>query len=177
MTRIAVIGNAGGGKSTLCRRLSKARELPHFAADVLQWRPGWQPVSKAEFEAIHSSLLTRETWIIDGFGPWEEIEKRFDRADTIIFVDHSLWRHYWWATKRQIASIFHGRADGPEGCPAANRFAVPLTWPLRGHPLPLGRVDLGSARHKPFSPGGRRCREAADEGTPRQRHAGQVNST
>lgn len=99
--------------------------MPHFAVDVLQWRPGWQPVSKAEFEAIHSSLLTRETWIIDGFGPWEEIEKRFDRADTIIFVDHSLWRHYWWATKRQIASIFHGRADGPEGCPM-----LPVTFRL-----------------------------------------------
>jgi adenylate kinase family enzyme len=40
MTRVAVIGNAGGGKSMLCRLLSDARKLPHFPVDIIQWRPG-----------------------------------------------------------------------------------------------------------------------------------------
>ena len=117
MTRVAVIGNAGGGKSTLCRALAQARGLPHFAVDKIQWRPGWQLVPDDEFARRHAALLERDAWIIDGFGPWREIEKRFDEADTIVFVDHPLWRHYWWAAKRQIAAIFRPRQDGPEGCP------------------------------------------------------------
>jgi adenylate kinase family enzyme len=117
MTRIAVIGNAGGGKSTLCRALSAARGLPYFPVDQIQWRPGWRLVPAAEFAAAHGALLARDTWIIDGFGPWDEVEKRFNAADTIIFVDLALWRHYWWAAKRQIVSVFWGRPDGPPGCP------------------------------------------------------------
>ncbi len=117
MTRVAVIGNAGGGKSTLCKQLSSARNLPYFAIDKMLWRPGWTPVLPEEFAAAHAAVLAQNTWIIDGFGPWQEIEKRFDLADTIILVDHPLWLHYWWATKRQIASLIRGRQDGPEGCP------------------------------------------------------------
>lgn len=117
MTRVAVIGNAGGGKSTLCRQLSSARKLPYFPVDKIQWRPGWRLVPDNEFATAHKGLLSKPAWIIDGFGPWAEIERRFELADTIIFVDHPLWLHYWWATKRQMACIFRSRTDGPEGCP------------------------------------------------------------
>ena len=127
MTRVAVIGNAGGGKSTLCRQLSVARGLPYFPIDRIQWRPGWELMPDHEFAAAHAALLAQRAWIIDGFGPWKEVEKRFDLADTIIFVDHPLWLHYWWATKRQIATVFRGRTDGPEGCPM-----LPVTFRLYG---------------------------------------------
>ncbi len=40
MTRVAIIGNAGGGKSTMARKLAAARGLPYFAVDKFQWRPG-----------------------------------------------------------------------------------------------------------------------------------------
>lgn len=43
MKRIAVIGNAGGGKSTLCRKLSKAKNIPLYPIDRIQWKPGWKP--------------------------------------------------------------------------------------------------------------------------------------
>lgn len=33
MEKIAVIGNAGGGKSTLCRALGAALQLPVYAID------------------------------------------------------------------------------------------------------------------------------------------------
>lgn len=125
MTRVAVIGNAAGGKSTLCRQLSAARQLPYFPIDQMQWRPGWKAVSPAEFAVAHAAVLARPTWIIDGFGPWPDVENRLDEADTIIFVDLPLWLHCWWATKRQIASFFSGRPDGPEGCPMW-RVTLPL---------------------------------------------------
>ena len=37
MKRVAVFGNAGGGKSTLARRLA---ELPLYPLDLIQFRPG-----------------------------------------------------------------------------------------------------------------------------------------
>jgi adenylate kinase family enzyme len=125
VTRVVVIGNAGGGKSTLCRQLSAAQQLPCFSIDQMMWRPGWKPAPRDEFSAMHAAVLERPAWIIDGFGPWQEIEKRMDLADTIILVDHPLWLHYWWATKRQIASFFKWSDDGLDGCP---RWAV--TVPL-----------------------------------------------
>jgi len=125
MLKVAVIGNAGGGKSTLSRHLSAVRSLPYFSIDVMQWRPGWRYVPEGEFVQAHAALLERDTWIIDGFGPWPEIEKRLDLADTIIVVDLPLWRHCWWAGKRQVRSIFLGRADMPEGC-----SVLPLTLRL-----------------------------------------------
>lgn len=117
MTRVAVIGNAGGGKSTLCWGLSSASGLPYFPVDKMQWKPGWEPASEREFKATHDEILSGDTWIIDGFGPWDTVEQRFRVADTIIFVDLPLWRHMWWATKRQVQSVIWGRPDGPEGCP------------------------------------------------------------
>ncbi|MEQ1936351.1 MAG: flagellar protein FlaR, partial [Fimbriimonadaceae bacterium] len=36
---------------------------------------------------------------------------------TIIFVDHPIWVHFWWAAERQIAAAKgEQRLGGPEGC-------------------------------------------------------------
>lgn len=125
MTRVVVIGNAGGGKSTLCRKLSQTQQLPLFPIDQIQWKPGWTPASYAEIKRQHDQILTGERWIIDGWGPFDLVEERCTAADTIIFVDHPLVVHYWWALKRQFACLFAPRPDGPEGCPM-----LPMTWPL-----------------------------------------------
>ena len=150
MKRVAVIGNAGGGKSTLCRKLSQARDLPLYPVDRMQWRPGWQPAAPEAVKQQHDQVLPLERWIIDGWGSFDLIEARFQAADTIIFVDHPLAVHYWWALKRQFACLFAPRPDGPEGCPM-----LPMTWPLlkmiwRIHhqlrPRLLGLVAQQSAR-------------------------------
>jgi adenylate kinase family enzyme len=125
MRRVAVIGNAGGGKSTMCRKLSKAQNIPLFPVDQIQWKPGWKPAPPEEVKLRHDQILQLDRWIIDGWGSFDLIESRFQAADTIIFVDHPLAVHYWWAIKRQFACIFAPRTDGPEGCPM-----LPMTWPL-----------------------------------------------
>ncbi len=102
-----------------------------------------------EFAIAHEALLARQAWIIDGFGPWREVEKRFDLADTIIFVDHPLWLHYWWATKRQIASVFRSRPDGPEGCPmwpATLRLYV-MMWQIHRDLRPKLLAAIEGRRH------------------------------
>ena len=41
MARIVIIGKAGGGKSTLARKMVERRELRHIEIDRLMRQPGW----------------------------------------------------------------------------------------------------------------------------------------
>ena len=125
MQRIAVIGNAGGGKSTLCTRLGQILDIPVHMIDKIQWKPGWIRESAGIFKQKHDPLIAQDCWIIDGWGPWEAIEARFQVADTIVFVDFPLYIHCWWLAKRQFMCLFRPRPDGPEGCPM-----LPMRWQL-----------------------------------------------
>ena len=128
MCRVAIIGNAGGGKSTLCRQIAEAHNLPVFAVDKFQWRPNWTPVPQEEVASEIQKVITRDRWLIDGWGPWETIEERFEKSDTIVIVDHRLVIHLWWATKRQIKALFLPKSvDKPKGC-----NLVPMTWKMYG---------------------------------------------
>lgn len=128
MQRIAIIGNAGGGKSLLARHLGDALDLPVFVVDSVQWRPGWTRTESAELTRTLDEWADESRWVIDGWGPWDSIERRFAAADTIIFVDLPITRHYWWAFKRQIEAALGRRADWPPpGC-----RALPITFRLFG---------------------------------------------
>jgi adenylate kinase family enzyme len=95
MTRVAIIGNAGGGKSTLGRRLAARYDLPLFSVDQVQWQPNWIPAPPEELARELDHIASGERWIIDGWGPWTSIEQRFNAADTIVFIDLPLWVHFW----------------------------------------------------------------------------------
>jgi adenylate kinase family enzyme len=102
MKRVAVFGNAGGGKSTLARRLAEITRLPLYVLDKLQFKDGGAAVPQDEYLELHRDLLAQETWIIDGYGDNTTIWERFGAADTLIYVDLSLPIHYWRVTKRLI---------------------------------------------------------------------------
>ena len=101
----------------MCRALSSVHALPYYAVDKIQWKPNWVRTPEPDFTNAHEALLSQQRWLIDGYGSWASVMRRVAAADTIIFVDHPIRVHFWWATKRQIKSIFVGRPDGPEGCP------------------------------------------------------------
>jgi adenylate kinase family enzyme len=117
MKRVAVIGNAGAGKSTLAKKLGRVLGIEVTHLDLLLWRPGWHTAPPAEFRAAYQAVLDREEWIIDGFVSLPSIEERLEQADTIVFPDYPLWRLFIWAGKRQVASLFRPRADFPPDCP------------------------------------------------------------
>ncbi len=102
MSRIVVIGNAGGGKSTLSRQIVAARHVPYLEVDRLLWRPGWHPTPKATYDAEHAKAIAREAWLIDGLGQLDSIAQRVERATHVILIDMPLWMHFWLAAERQI---------------------------------------------------------------------------
>ncbi|QRW25359.1 AAA domain protein [Rhizoctonia solani] len=47
--KIAIVGNSGTGKSTLCRDLTEALKIPALSLDHVHWNPGWVETPKPEF--------------------------------------------------------------------------------------------------------------------------------
>jgi adenylate kinase family enzyme len=118
MKRVAVFGNAGGGKSTLARRLAEITRLPLYPLDLIQYRTGGGEVSPEEFLKAHADLLRKDTWIIDGFGSVATAWERFSRADTLVYIDLPVATHFWFVTKRLIQGLFVATPEGwPEGSP------------------------------------------------------------
>jgi adenylate kinase family enzyme len=115
MKRTVVIGNSGGGKSALARRLSAAWVCPHIEIDALMWQPGWLLTPVELYDAEHARLIAGDDWIIDGLGRRESIPARLDRATDVILVDMPLWVHFWLAAERQMAWSRGALAHPPAG--------------------------------------------------------------
>jgi len=117
MKRVAVFGNAGGGKSTLAKRLADLTRLPLYALDSIQWKAGGVAVPHEDYLRAHADLLRQDEWIIDGFGCAASAWERFSRADTLLYVDLPLVTHYWWVTKRLIKGLWTDPEGWPENSP------------------------------------------------------------
>ncbi len=114
--KIAVVGNAAGGKTTLSRSLARRLQLPLIHVDSIQFLPGLKLRPFQESKQILQEIESKDQWIIDGYGPLDLIENRFLLADKIIFIDWPLRRHQLWFLKRQLKNIFQPRAELPFDC-------------------------------------------------------------
>ena len=117
MRRVAVFGNAGGGKSTLARQLASITRLPLHSLDTIKYKPGGGEVPHNEYLQIHSELLRGDEWIIDGFGCVPSAWERFSAADTLIYVDLPLFTHYVWVAKRLVKGLVVTPEGWPENSP------------------------------------------------------------
>lgn len=54
MKKVAVFGNAGGGKSTLARHLAELTRLPLFPLDIIQYRTGGGKVLHEDYLKAHT---------------------------------------------------------------------------------------------------------------------------
>ena len=93
MSRVVIVGIAGGGKSTLARRISASLGLPLHQMDKIGWLPGWNLAGDSHVNALHDQIMKTDRWVIDGYGSWQSIEQRCDAADTLILIDLPAWRH------------------------------------------------------------------------------------
>lgn len=117
MKKIAVFGNAGGGKSTLSKKLSELTGLPLYVLDKIKFQSGGTEVPDEDYKRTHQQILATEQWIIDGFGSLETLWPRLDEADSLVFVDLPLYVHFGWVTKRLITGYFNPPEGWPERSP------------------------------------------------------------
>ncbi len=93
MKRVAIFGNAGGGKSTLARELAAITGLPLYVIDKIRFPTGVAEIPREEYLKLHADLLDRDEWIIDGFDAVKTTWERFEAADTLIHIDSPLIVH------------------------------------------------------------------------------------
>jgi adenylate kinase family enzyme len=150
MKRVAIFGNAGGGKSTLARELAAITGLPLAVVDELQFRVGGAKVPHEEYVQAHATLVANDEWIIDGFGGIKLAWERFEAADTLIHVDLPLAVHFLWVTKRLIKGLFVTPQGWPENSPiiSSSISSYRVLWPCHTHLTPKYRSYLSEVAQR-----------------------------
>ena len=138
MKKVAVFGNAGGGKSRLSARLAEITGLPLYTLDLIQFRDGrYWPDDKAggklsdeDYAAVHRDILSREAWIIDGYGTLSSTWDRISAADTLVYIDLPVITHYWGVTRRLLKGLFRNPLGWPANSPlwASTLAGYKVVW-------------------------------------------------
>ncbi len=128
--KIAIIGCAGSGKTTLSLQLKEKLNLPLYHLDQYYWKPGWQRSDLASFGEAHHELCEREEWIIDG--PFMNvIFYRIMHADVVIFLDVPRSFCLWRVIKRasfNLGKVAPGSSEGCEQRLLSPTFLELLKW-------------------------------------------------
>jgi len=91
MRRVAVLGRAGAGKTTVARRLGEALGAPVIHLDALFWNADWTPVSSESFAERQRAVTSQDAWVLDGnYTSAPGFEERLSRADAIVIVEAPL---------------------------------------------------------------------------------------
>jgi len=146
--KVAVFGNAGGGKSTLARRLAELTRIPLYVVDMMQFRTGGAAVPQDEFLRAHAELLQRDAWIIDGYGSVKLVWERFAVADTLVYVDLPFFVHFLWITKRLLKGFFVAPPGWPKGSPviSSTLSSYRVLWSCHRHLTPKYRALVSEVK-------------------------------
>ena len=145
--RIAILGNAGSGKSTLSRRLGQDLTLPVHEVDVFLWQDDWQPAPPETYEAAHGACLAKERWVLDGMGRMGSLPARLERATHVILCDYPIWQNFWLLAERQAAWAA-GTLEAPPG--GGGRDAPPTrdlfeaVWQIEQEYMPKVRAMVAA---------------------------------
>jgi adenylate kinase family enzyme len=96
-----VLGPGAAGKSTFARALGKATGVPVVELDTVFWSADLSPTSPADWAARQERLVAGARWILDGdLGPYDVLDVRLRKADTVVLFDLPTWRCAWRALRR-----------------------------------------------------------------------------
>ena len=88
INKIAIIGGAGTGKTTLADKFGEKLNLPVYHIDGIHHLENWKERDKAERDKIILEKVNEPKWIFDGTYR-TTLEERVKNADLIIFLDYS----------------------------------------------------------------------------------------
>ena len=112
MQRVLVTGNAGSGKTTFARIVTKELNIPSYGLDSVVWKSGWIKTPDEEKREKIQKLIDLETWIIDGVSG-----QAFRAADAVFFLDIPLYRCIFNILRRFFSGGLKTRESLPENCP------------------------------------------------------------
>lgn len=86
MKRAVVIGCSGSGKSVFSRKLLDVTGLTLYYLDMIWHKPDGTNISREEFDEKLRSIISRDSWIIDG-NYQRTLETRIKACDTVFLFD------------------------------------------------------------------------------------------
>lgn len=86
MKRAVVIGCSGSGKRVFSRKLRDATGLSLYYLDMIWHKPDGTNISREEFDKQLDSIISRDSWIIDG-NYQRTLETRIKACDTVFLFD------------------------------------------------------------------------------------------
>lgn len=106
MLRVVVLGNGASGKSTFARALGAATGIPTTELDAVFWAADLEPTQPDRWVDIQEELTEGDSWILDGdLGPYDTLEVRLRRADSVVLFDVPTrvcaWRALWRSRQRR----------------------------------------------------------------------------
>lgn len=110
--RVLVTGNAGAGKTTLAKDIARRLDIPFYSLDSIVWQSGWKKTPSEERTKMIESLVSSNTWIIDGVSVQVQ-----ERADMVIFIDLPRRVSFIHVCRRNWRYLFRSRPELPPNCP------------------------------------------------------------
>jgi hypothetical protein len=99
--RVVVLGRGGAGKSVLASALGASIGAEVIELDKVYWSESLEPLTTSEWAGRQTVLAERQRWVMDGdLGPYDFLEPRLGRADTVVVLDLPLWLCAWRAWRR-----------------------------------------------------------------------------
>jgi adenylate kinase family enzyme len=144
--RILVLGPCGSGKTCLTRELSRALDLPAVHLDAEFWHPGWISTPQPEWRRMVSSLIERDSWIMDG--TYEStLDLRIPASEAIIMVDRPRWSCLWGVVRRSLRYRNKPRPDAPADQPIDLAYLRYIwRYPVHTDALVRGLIDTHGPR-------------------------------
>ena len=102
--RINVIGTSGSGKTTFGRKLASALQIPFIELDAIFWGPDWSEPDESDLFSKLSNALASDHWVLDG-NYSRTLEIKWERVDSVIWLDFSFSRTVFQAVKRAVSRI------------------------------------------------------------------------
>lgn len=110
--RINVIGTSGSGKTTFGRNLANILNIPFVEMDAIFWGPEWTFPDNDELFRRLAAALEAENWVLDG-NYTRTLPVKWERVDTVIWLDFSFPRTLYQALVRAISRVFTGEELWP----------------------------------------------------------------
>lgn len=105
-----ILGPGGAGKSTFARELAAATGAPCIEIDKVFWQAGLEPLTREEWELRQEEIFGDDSWIADGdLGPYDALDVRLRRADTVVVLDVPLRRCVWRSLRRSRERLDYWR--------------------------------------------------------------------
>ena len=117
MTRLAVIGPGGSGKTRLSARLAELLRARHVEIDALWHGPNWESCGPEELRRRVSAATEGDDWVSDGTYHTIIGDLVLERAETVAWLDLPVALVMWrlvrrsWVRKRDDVVLWHGNRE------------------------------------------------------------------